>query len=484
MPSLKFQQAPRGSHFHSWICFFSLIFFGCQIALGQVQRPPVPQFSFMQLRLTPINPASRPASLGGAFIGVADDATTAAINPAGLSFLLRPEISLSHVLGRRARDFPVGRVEEEDGTGRRFHSVFDQTFVNIVYPYRGFTFALYRQVAFRSAFDFSRQQFLTFAPARPLTLEEQLGASGNFPGINSEFESEVIHNAVVVAKALHRRFRLGLTVRATELNLQLHEQHYFDPDLWLRSSFNEENIRIGANRAEGLYQIYHLHKNGFAPSWSLGVVAELHPHLTAGIVYQYLPTFNVENRITLPAYRLPDRTPADGQDDEIRFAPQEIVVPFQLDLPDQVGAGLAWKPNPRTLIAADAALFRHHTLLRHLNQDLPQDDKPAGNGSYIDPDGPQDVRVKNLLTWRGGLEYTMFKWKFNFPIRFGFYTEPNFGLQAVAGDVNLKREYPEESAYLHFTGGIGLILKNVRFEASVDLSSTLVEAIGSAVVSF
>ncbi|MCG3118961.1 MAG: hypothetical protein ALAOOOJD_01257 [bacterium] len=484
MSSSQCRRAQPGPKFKSWIFLFSLFFLQRQFALGQVQRPPVPQFSFMQLRLVPVNPAGRPTSLGGAFTGVADDATAAAINPAGLSFLLRPEISLSHALGWRARDFPVGRTEEEDGTRRQLHFVFDQTFVNIAYPYRGFTFALYRQVAFRSAFDFSRQQFLTLATARPLTLEEQLGASGNFPGIGSEFFAEVIHNAVAIAKALHRRFRLGLTVRATELHLQLHEQHYFDPDLWLRSSFNGENIRIGTNRAEGLYRTYHLHKNGFAPSWSLGVVAELHSHLTAGIVYQYLPTFNVENRITLPAYRLPDRTPADGQDDEIRFPPQEMSVPFQLDLPDHFGVGLAWKPNARTLLAADIALCRNHTLLRHLNQDLPQDDKPAGNGSYIDPDGPQDVRVKNLVAWRGGLEYTLFKWKFNFPIRCGFYTEPNFGLQAVSGDVTLKREYPEELAYFHFTGGIGLVLKNVRFETSVDLSSTLVEAIGSAVVSF
>jgi len=462
------------------VCLFALFFFQCQIVLGQVQRPPAPQFSLMQLRLVPINPAGRSTGLGGAFIGVADDATAAAINPAGLSFLLRPEISLSHALGRRARDFPAGREEER----RRSHFVFDQTFVNIVYPHRGFTFAFYRQVAFRSAFDFSRQQFLTLAPARPLTLEEQLGASGNFPGIASEFYSEVIHNALVIAKALHRRYRVGVTIRATQFHLRLHEQHYFDPGLWLRSSFNESNNRLSANRAEGLYRIYHLQKNDFAPSWSLGLVAELHPHLKVGVVYQYLPTFNVENRITLPAYTLPDRTPADGRDDAIRFTPQEISVPFQFDLPDHIGVGLAWKPNSRTLLAADAVLFRNHTLLRHLSQDLPQDDQPAGNGGYFDPDGPHDVRVKNLLAWRGGLEYTMFKWKHNFPVRFGFYAEPNFGLQAISGDVNLKKEYPDESAYFHFTGGFGLILKNVRFETSVDLSSTLIEAVGSAVVSF
>ena len=40
------------------------------------------------------NPGARANALGGAFIGVADDATAAYTNPAGLTVLTQPEMSL------------------------------------------------------------------------------------------------------------------------------------------------------------------------------------------------------------------------------------------------------------------------------------------------------------------------------------------------------------------------------------------------------
>src|SRR5215210_866139 len=49
-------------------------------------------------------PGARALGIGGAFIGVADDATAAEANPAGLTILSRPELSL-HV---RSHDIAYG----------------------------------------------------------------------------------------------------------------------------------------------------------------------------------------------------------------------------------------------------------------------------------------------------------------------------------------------------------------------------------------
>ncbi len=303
MPNPNFAQTRRDSFLRLLFYIFLLVFLLCHDAVSQVPRPPVPLFSLMQLRLPPINPAARPASLGGAFIGVANDATAAAINPAGLSYLLRPEVSLSQALGWQKREFPVGSFAEAEGTQSQANLIFDQTLVNIVYPQWGFTFALFRQVIFRSESDFSRSQFLTIAPARRLSLHEQLGASGNFPGISSQSSSEVVHIAVAISKALHRRHRLGLSFRSTQLNLQLHEKHYFDPELWLRTSFANGSVQIGSNHAQSLYRLYELQENELKPSWSAGILSELHPNLTLGIVYEKLPAYDLESKIFLPAYR-------------------------------------------------------------------------------------------------------------------------------------------------------------------------------------
>src|SRR5436190_21290490 len=47
------------------------------------------QFSF-------VNPGARSTAMGGAFIGLADDATAAEANPAGLTILTKPEVSFEY----------------------------------------------------------------------------------------------------------------------------------------------------------------------------------------------------------------------------------------------------------------------------------------------------------------------------------------------------------------------------------------------------
>src|SRR5262245_30937906 len=47
------------------------------------------QFSF-------VNPGARAGALGGAFVGLADDATAAEANPAGLTILTKPEVSVEY----------------------------------------------------------------------------------------------------------------------------------------------------------------------------------------------------------------------------------------------------------------------------------------------------------------------------------------------------------------------------------------------------
>src|ERR1051325_7768733 len=54
-------------------------------------------FRAFSLNLT--TPGARAVGMGGAFIGRADDATAAETNPAGLTILARPEISLEYQHG-------------------------------------------------------------------------------------------------------------------------------------------------------------------------------------------------------------------------------------------------------------------------------------------------------------------------------------------------------------------------------------------------
>ncbi len=92
------------------------------------------------------NPGARSLGLGGAFAGLADDATAAFANPAGLVQLIRPEVSLEGRLWRFSTPFTAGGrlsgqatgIGLDDTNGLRFgESSTDASsvsFVSYVYP--------------------------------------------------------------------------------------------------------------------------------------------------------------------------------------------------------------------------------------------------------------------------------------------------------------------------------------------------------------
>jgi len=59
----------------------------------------------MSSSLNPVGSGARATGMGGAFIGVADDATAASWNPAGLVQLEKPEVSLVHSYFKSSRNY-------------------------------------------------------------------------------------------------------------------------------------------------------------------------------------------------------------------------------------------------------------------------------------------------------------------------------------------------------------------------------------------
>src|SRR5215207_7321933 len=55
-----------------------------------------------------LNPSARSLAVGGAFVGLADDATAALVNPAGLVGLTRKEISIEGRYRQTTQPFLVG----------------------------------------------------------------------------------------------------------------------------------------------------------------------------------------------------------------------------------------------------------------------------------------------------------------------------------------------------------------------------------------
>jgi long-chain fatty acid transport protein len=108
-----------------------------------------------------INPGARSLALAGAFIGLADDATAATTNPAGLRVLARPEVSVEGRGWQFITDFVQGGRLSGTATQRDIDlasgPVFGQTkdrvgglaFISVVYPRGQWSVAGYRQEASR-----------------------------------------------------------------------------------------------------------------------------------------------------------------------------------------------------------------------------------------------------------------------------------------------------------------------------------------------
>lgn len=114
------------------------------------------QQAVVPFQLSFSDPGARSMGFGGAFVALADDATAAFANPAGLTQLVKPEISVE----ARSWDYSItytqgGRVEgrarnwgldSTDGL-RTATSEYDTTalsFLSVAYPVSNWSFALYR----------------------------------------------------------------------------------------------------------------------------------------------------------------------------------------------------------------------------------------------------------------------------------------------------------------------------------------------------
>ncbi|MBU0481575.1 MAG: outer membrane protein transport protein [Proteobacteria bacterium] len=91
------------------------------------------------------NPGARSNAMGGAFISLADDATAAYTNPAGLTVLTKPEFSIEHKTGsytQKIYDYPnppgANRTTEYESNSEGI------SFLSYVVPKGDATFSLYR----------------------------------------------------------------------------------------------------------------------------------------------------------------------------------------------------------------------------------------------------------------------------------------------------------------------------------------------------
>ncbi|MFQ5351313.1 MAG: hypothetical protein ACE5EG_12800, partial [Thermoanaerobaculia bacterium] len=197
----------------------ALIFTGT--AAAQEEAPPVVEFSFS-------NPGARSMGFGGAFVALADDATAAFANPAGLVNLVEPEVSIEGRVWAYATPAVEGGRGFGPATGQGLDLISGLqigestaelggvSFMSLVYPRGDWSFAFYRhQVA---NYEFAGDTMALF-----------FGPWPGFPGSRARsWDYRRAMNLEIASYGLSTGYRVS-----DDLSLGL-GLSYFDTDLLLR----------------------------------------------------------------------------------------------------------------------------------------------------------------------------------------------------------------------------------------------------------
>ena len=135
----------------------------CLILLVPVRvSAQVDQENFQQFEFNFVPPGARATAMGGTFISLADDATAAVTNPAGLLSLLRPEVSFEfrfydHIVDRLiAGEALLTDPTFEITTKTTGDELTSPAYASIVFPFHNFAIGLFRHefLRFRDEYGF------------------------------------------------------------------------------------------------------------------------------------------------------------------------------------------------------------------------------------------------------------------------------------------------------------------------------------------
>jgi len=441
----------------------------CVVVTHAQQRPPVPAINLTYLRIDFTYPSARPAALGGAFIAAAQDGSAAAVNPAGLTYLKSAGASLNQRHVRTQNSEPQGSPSRPNGQ-TDFQTInFDQTMVGVFVPFKRFTIAGFRHVAFDSRFNFETRQFLT--TNEDLTTRQVLGGLGNFPGRKVNLDLEMVNDAISLAVEVHKRLSLGFAFKTSVLNFRFDEHTYLDPEV-------ANGNRPRDNIAETTYAVNTLEERNVLIAATFGFMSKVVvDKLFLGGVINLNPTFDLETTIFLPQYNLGSVAfPAES--------PEEPT--FRIPVPNTYGLGIYYIAKRRLHFTFDVISVQYTDLLKGNDLNAVEDDEfDPETGEYLDPDGKDDLTIEDAIELHFGMEYLFRVPGLGLmPLRFGVFTNPGHRIYSANPNPDLKRLYPKQDDRVHFTFGLGVVLNSyLKFDVSVNRSKDLLEITGSTLLS-
>jgi long-subunit fatty acid transport protein len=342
--------------------------------------------------LNPVGSGARATGMGGAFIGVADDATASSWNPAGLIQLEKPEISAVYSYFHRKQYYRNENLEGFDT-----ENTMDSDGIN--YASLAFPFVLFNRNIIVSV-NYQRLYEMNKRIDYNLKFSSITGAIFNS---DNEFTQEGFLYALSPAMAVQVMpgFYLGATVNFWD--------DYFGRNGWIRTEKQKlTSILFGAP-----FEILDITEDKVdfeGTNAHFGFLWAINGSFTLGGVYK--TPFNADLTKEKSVYSS-QRIDAFSSFEE---GTTESTKHFILRMPPSYGLGLSYRHSDNLTIAFD--VFRTEWSKFVLRDEDGKEKNP------IDGDPVSDGRLKNTTQVRSGTEYIFIEGRNVIPVRFGLFYDP------------------------------------------------------------
>jgi len=338
-------------------------------------------------------PGARANAMGRSFIGVADDASAAVTNPAGLTSLTRPQVYAEYKntqlkIDRLATVDSLRTLQPTTNTA----TVNSLSFLSVSAPIGdkiAVAGSIYRFLDYHESFNFD-----------PRPIPNSPGGFVLFPITgNADFTATAYGGSVAynVTNELH----VGGTIAANQLKA---------------TSVGTRNAiaTFGSNPTTSPIVVNQtsIDASEMAVSGSLGALYKVNDMVNVGFDFTKGPKFNSsENLLANPGYN--PNIPSRGTNQPLTQA-TGFPKAFSLNVPDHYGIGVAVRPTPKLLIAGDAVRINYSSLSKNTTVVF-QTTTLTGN-EYATPD---------VWETHVGAEYNVYSMTGNaIFVRGGFFSNP------------------------------------------------------------
>jgi long-subunit fatty acid transport protein len=451
-------------------------------------------------------PGSRNLALGGAAIVIADDATSARANPAGLRYIAGPQLFLE----LRATDDDPGSLASATGslavdpiTGDR-----DLPFLGVRSASESDRVVLPGYLAFARPFELGGGRRLSAAFSRHVVLSQERRLPAGGEGTEARFAFDTFPNTVnggtveaysvatpvtgssdttivywngAAALDVSPDFSVGLTVTYAALDLEAGTlTQVIDPqEIFLEPG----HPRLPATPSSDLYET-RIDDSDTDVTWAVGI--HWHPDTVfsgGASPWQFAAAFRRGTSFSVTESTVLNQVPSSAFD-------------TMLAVPDSYGLGVSYRPEPRWLLAVEYERIEFSDMLRGFRSGVNfLTSGQVANGAFGVAAGvPIEYTVDDGSVVRAGVEYTPRLARgrgTRLALRAGYYRTPDSRIRMSrfnSTDPAVNALYLEAfgggEAEDHYTGGVGFSFGRSSFDIAAETSDPGTRIVGAWIVSW